>query len=142
VPSLIDSAHLRRLLILDATISGASAILLLLGAGVLADLLSIPVSLLQGAGAILIPFVALLVVMLRRQHLSRGSVGLVIVLNATWVVASLGILLDRSLTPNALGYVSIVGQAVAVAILAEFQFVGLRRAKAAGDQRPSYSAST
>ena len=138
--SLVESHFLRRLLILDAATSGAAAILLLFGAATLSDLLSVSAQLLRGAGVVLIPFVAFLVVMLRRRQLPRGGVALVIALNATWVLASLVILLDRALTPNTIGYVSIVGQAIAVAVLAELQFVGLRRAVAAGAQRPSYSA--
>jgi hypothetical protein len=130
------------LLIVDAATSGLSAVLLLLGAGALADLLSVPPQLLRGAGFILVPFVALLVVMLRRPRLSRGAVGLVIGLNATWVVASFLILFDGALTPNTLGYVSILVQAIAVAVLADLQYMGLRRAKAARSERPSYSAST
>ena len=106
------------------------------------DLLSVPTQLLRGAGVILLPFVAFLVFILRRRQMSRGVVAVVIALNASWVVASLLILLDRTLTPNTIGTVSIVGQAIAVAALAELQFVGLRRAVAAGSQRPTYSAST
>ena len=140
--SLVESRFLRRLLILDAATSGASAILLFFGAATLADLLSVPAQLLRGAGVILIPFVAFLAVLLRRRQLPRGGVALVIALNATWVVASFLILLEQTLTPNTIGYVTIVGQAIAVSVLTELQFVGLRRAVAAGGPRTSYSAST
>lgn len=140
--SHVDSPFLRRLLVLDATISGASAILLLVGTASLSALLSVPASLVRGAGLVLVPWVALLVVILLRPHLSRVGVGWVIGGNAAWVAASLLILLDATLTPNALGYVCIIGQAVAVAALADIQFIGLRRATAASNGSPSYSAST
>ncbi len=58
------------------------------------------------------------------------SVVAVIALNAGWVAASLLLLLAGWVEPNGLGYAFILGQAGAVAVLAEMQYVGLRRSKA------------
>src|SRR5262245_40273306 len=85
--SRVDSPFLRRLLVLDAMISGVSAILLLVGSASLSGLLSVPQGLVRGAGIVLVPWVALLAVILLRPHLSRGGVGLVIGGNTVWVAA-------------------------------------------------------
>ena len=58
---------LRKALFTDATISGAAALLMLAGAPLLAPLLDLPEALLFWAGFVLVPFVALLVVVARRQ---------------------------------------------------------------------------
>src|SRR5690606_17937246 len=55
----IISLSLRQVLLLDAVATGATALLLGLGAGLLAGPLGLPEALLHGAGLILVPFVVL-----------------------------------------------------------------------------------
>jgi hypothetical protein len=60
-----------------------------------------------------------------REALSVGGAWVVILGNAGWVVGSVVVLVVFS--PTAIGYVFVVVQAVAVALLAELEYVGLRR---------------
>ena len=124
------SPFLRRALLLDAAISGATGVLLILDAGLLQRVLGLPSTLLHYAGLALIPFAALLVHLARRERLSSSSVRAVIAGNAAWVVASLAVLLAGWIEPNRLGTAFVVAQALAVAVLAEIEYAGLRRSAA------------
>jgi hypothetical protein len=125
------SSFLRRVLLADAVISGLSGILMVLDAGALESMLGVPATLLRYAGLSLFPFAALVVGLARREPLPRAGVWTVIALNAAWVVASLMLAFSGWISPNALGYAFILGQAFAVAVFAEMQYFGLRKAVAA-----------
>lgn len=125
------TTFLRRALVLDAVASGATALLTILGAGLLADLLGLPATLLRIAGLIMVPFIALVVWAALRQPAPTGAVWAIIVMNGLWVLASIGLLVSGKVDPTALGYVFVLGQALAVAVFAELQVMGLRRATAA-----------
>jgi hypothetical protein len=122
---------LRKALFTDATISGAAALLMLAGAPLLAPLLDLPEALLFWAGFVLVPFVALLVVVARRQAAARIILVDIVALNVLWVAASTFLLFSEAIAPNMLGMAFVCAQALAVALFAELQFVGLRRAAAA-----------
>ena len=87
------STFLRRLLIADAAISGASGLLLFAAAGLLERWLALPAPLLRYSGFSLLPFAAVVLYLAKRDVLSRTGVWTVIVLNAAWVVASAALLL-------------------------------------------------
>jgi hypothetical protein len=120
---------LRNVLAADAAVSGAAAILMIAGAPYLSPLLGLPSGLLFWAGVVLVPFVALLLATLRRQSVPRLIMIDIIAINALWVAASFGLLFSGLVSPNALGIAFVTAQALAVAVLAELQFVGMRRAK-------------
>ena len=119
---------LRNILAADAAISGAAAILMSVGAPYLSPLLGLPAGLLFWAGVVLVPFVALLLATLRRQSVPRLIMIDIIAVNALWVAVSFGLLFSGLVSPNALGIAFVAAQALAVAVLAELQFVGMRRA--------------
>lgn len=121
---------LRNALLLDAVASGATALLAIVGAPLLAPLLGLPQDLLFWAGVVLVPFVAFLLITARRQAVARLALIDIIGINALWVAASLSLLVSGFVSPNALGVAFVVVQAVAVALFAELQFIGLRRATA------------
>jgi hypothetical protein len=127
MPPFDGSPFLRRTLVADAAISGATGLLMALGAGMLQELLGVPAALLRYAGLSLLPFAALVVYLSMRGRLPRAGVWGVILLNVAWVAASVLLLLGGWIAPNALGFAFIVGQAVVVAVLAELQYVGLRK---------------
>jgi hypothetical protein len=107
---------LRNVLAADAAVSGAAAILMIVGAPYLSPLLGLPSGLLFWAGVALVPFVALLLGTLRRQSAPRLILIDIIGINTLWVA------------PNVLGIAFVAVQALSVALLAELQFVGMRRA--------------
>ena len=55
----------------------------------------------------------------------------IVALNVLWVAASIFLLFSEAIAPNMLGIAFVCAQALAVALFAELQFVGLRRAAAA-----------
>jgi hypothetical protein len=121
------SPFLRKALLLDAAASGATALLLVAGAGLLDGLLGLPVALLREAGLILVPFVAFVAWVGTREQVSRGAVLAIVVANALWVVASVGLLAGGWVAPTALGYAFVIAQAAVVALFAELQYAGMRR---------------
>ncbi|BCH33959.1 hypothetical protein MesoLjLc_58890 [Mesorhizobium sp. L-8-10] len=129
--SISVSPFLRNALIADTLATGATAIIMIAGAGVLGPLLGLPQGLLFWAGVALVPFVALLLVTARRQTVSRLVLIDIIAINVLWVVASFGLLISGSVAPNVLGIAFVTAQALTVALFAELQFVGLRRSAAA-----------
>lgn len=121
------SVFLRRAILGDAIFSGASAVLLTLGAGELAPLLNLPEALLRETGLFLIAYAALVGWLGTRQAMPRPLVLIVIAGNAAWTLASIALLFSDAVTPNLLGEVFVVMQAIIVGALAELQYIGLRR---------------
>jgi hypothetical protein len=125
-----NSTFLRRVLIADAVASAATGLLMLLAATPLEHWLALPADLLRAAGASLIPFAAIVGWLALRETISRAGVWIVIALNALWVVDSVALLFTGWVQPAVLGYAFVLAQAAAVAVLAELEYVGLRRATA------------
>lgn len=126
--SILRSPNLlRHALIADAIGSGASAVLLLSAAGMLAPLLGLPEQLLRTAGLILVPFVALVAfAALRGQPAAAWAV---ILINFAWVIGSVLLLVGDSVAPTTLGYAFVIAQAAFVAVVADLQYFGLRAAR-------------
>lgn len=122
---------LRRAILADAAISGATALLLIAAGGLLADLLALPPALLRGAGLFLIPYVAFVAFVGTRDTVARPAVWAIVAANAAWAAASVLLLFSGWIAPNALGIAFILAQAAAVALLGELQVMGLRRPEAA-----------
>jgi hypothetical protein len=123
----VMSVFLRRALVVDALASGLTGALMLVGASTLAPMLGLPTALLQGAGLVLLPYVAFVASVAARTHISTPAVWAVIVCNVAWTVASVALLIDGFVTPTALGTVFVIGQALAVAALGGLQYMALRR---------------
>ncbi len=121
---------LTRVLLIDAGVSGATGLAMSTGAGLLAELLGLPAGLLRWAGLALIPFAAFLLWLARQNPVPRGATLAVVAANLLWTGASIALLLSGRVAPTLLGTVFTLGQAVAVAGFAEFQYLGLRRAGA------------
>jgi hypothetical protein len=121
------SQLLRRAILGDAIFSGASAVLLTFGAGVLAPWLELPEALLRETGLFLIVY-AILVGWLGTRHIMpKALVAIVIAGNTAWTLASIALLFSGAVTPNLLGEVFVAAQAIATGVLAELQYIGLRR---------------
>jgi hypothetical protein len=120
---------LRTVLLVDAATCVATGLLMALGAGILADVTAIPALLLLYAGISLFP-VAVFIALVAMYGLVAPAVWGVIAGNALWVAGSVLLLVDGLISPNPLGYVFIGGQAVAVAVLAELEYFGLRQTAA------------
>ena len=121
------SPFLRRALVADALISAAAGALMTLGAGLLQELLALPSDLLLVAGGVLFPWAACLMWMARKPAVPRAAVWAVIAINLLWVVDSVWVAAGGSFHPNALGQAFVAVQALAVFVLAELEFIGMRR---------------
>jgi hypothetical protein len=121
-----NSPFLRNALLVDAAASGATALLMIAGAGMLDGLLGLPAALLRGAGLVLVPYVAFVVWAGTRTPIQGGAVWAIIVANAAWAIASIALLVGF-LSPTLLGTAFVIGQALVVALLGEVQYVGLKR---------------
>lgn len=117
---------LRQVLLVDALCSGAMGIGLLGFADVLAALLQLPAILLTQAGIVLVPFAAFVGWLASHPQPRVWMVWTVIAINLLWVAQSVLVLFSDA-SPSALGMVFVIGQAMAVAVFAELEFVGLRR---------------
>lgn len=118
---------LRRVLQLDALLSGGAGLLLCLGAAPLSALLGLPLALLQIAGLLMLPWCGVLLWMARRAPLDRRAVWAVIAVNAAWVVDSLLLLASGWVQPTFWGQAFVIAQALAVVLFAELQYLGLKR---------------
>jgi hypothetical protein len=121
------STFLSRALQADAIFSGISAAGLTLGAGLLAPFLNLPEALLRETGLFLIAYAAFVGWLGTRSSLLKALVIFVVVGNAAWTLASITLLFSGAVTPNLLGEVTVVAQAIATGVFAELQYIGLRR---------------
>jgi hypothetical protein len=120
---------LRRSLLLDAAASGALGVLLAAGGAVLDGPLGIPAAVLVPVGGFLVLYAAALWLLGSRPRLSRPAVKVVVAGNLVWVAASIMAAAAGWWSPTTLGTVLVVAQAAAVALFAELQVTGLRRAR-------------
>jgi hypothetical protein len=121
------SLFLRRVLLLDAIASGATGFLLLLGAKLLTPWLGLDVSLMQVAGAILLPYAAGVAYLATRPEIARKGVWAVVAINALWVVDSVALLIGGWAEPTLLGILFVAAQAGVVGLFAELQIIALKR---------------
>ena len=121
------STFLSRALLADAIFSGVAAVTLTLGAGVLARFRNLPEALLRESGLFLIAYTALVGWLGTRSSVMKMLVLFVIVGNAAWTLGSIALLFSGAVSPNLLGQVLIVVQAIATGVFAELQYIGLRK---------------
>jgi hypothetical protein len=122
---------LRLALRLDAAASAAMGLLLAAGGALLEDPLGIPAAVLVPVGGFLLVYAAALWLLGSRPRLSRPAVEAVVAGNLAWVAASVVAAIAGWWSPTALGVGFVLVQAAAVAVFAELQISGLRRARTA-----------
>ena len=128
--SIRASSLLRRVLVVDAVTSGAMGVAMIAFAELFASLLQLPVELVSEAGIVLLPFAAFLGFVASRPEPTRIAVWIIIALNAVWVVDSIMLLFSGWVAPNGLGYAVVIAQAAAVLVLADLEYMGLKRSTA------------
>lgn len=121
------SLFLRRVLLIDALVSGATGILLFAAAPLLESLLQLPEMLLRPAGLFLIPYGALVAYIATRVNPPRWAAWAVVLVNALWAIDSFLLLVSGWVNPNTLGVAFVIAQAVVVAAFAIMQAIGLRQ---------------
>jgi hypothetical protein len=120
---------LRFALRLDAAGSGALGLIGLAAAAPLADPLGMTVDALRGTGAFLVGYALVLVLLAARPVIPRAAAWTVVIGNTAWVLGSIGAAVAGRDTFTTLGVAVVLAQAAAVAVFADLQWLGLRRAR-------------
>jgi len=120
-------ALLRKVLMTDAVVSGLVVLLLILGAEAVAGITGLPVVALRVVGIALIPWVVLLLWVQTRRSVAPATVWTVIGLNALGAIICLALALAANIGMSASATVFIGINGVGALLLAQAQFVGLRR---------------
>lgn len=123
---------LRNVLLADAASCLGSGALQLFFTAPLASLFNLPTPLLQGTGLFLVVYAALVAWVALRDPVPRALVWLFVIGNLGWAVACVALLASGVVSPTGLGMGWVLAQAACVAILAELQWAGLRRAPVTG----------
>jgi len=123
---------LRNVLWADAAAGAASSLLHLLAAGALAGLLGLPAGVLVMSGALLLVYVAAAMYLAAYEPVSRKGVGMLVAANWAWVGGCAVVFMMYAGSATPLGQAYMVVHALAVAALAELEWVGLRRAPRLG----------
>lgn len=121
------SLFLRRAILGDAIITGAMALLLATSARPLGWLLDLEETFLREVGLFLLVYAALVGLLGVRRHMHKLAVWPVIATNALWTIDSIALLFTGWVAPNLLGVAFIVMQALSVGLIAELQYIGLRK---------------
>ena len=79
------------------------------------------------SGVMLLGYATLAITVARAPSMPRGGLWVLIVGNFAWALASLGLLLGSTVTPTLLGQAYLLVHVVSVAMLAELQWMGVRR---------------
>lgn len=129
---ICPSIFLKRALLADAVVSGATAALQLAATERLTIALELPRLLLVGSAEFMLIYAAVLVYMATRQRIVAPAVKGVVFGNLLWGLAGIALLLSGGLAPNRFGAGFVLLQSFAVSVLAGLQWLGLRRSAPAG----------
>jgi hypothetical protein len=123
------TSYLKKAIAADALVSGAAGVAMMVGSTFLPALFGLPAELLFWAGLALVPFVIELVLILRMKQVPPGFIVALVAINVAWVAASLFVAFGPAFAPTLLGKLFVVAQAAVVAVFAELQIIGLKRAR-------------
>jgi hypothetical protein len=126
---------LRNVLSFDALTCVLSGIASLAFGDALAEPLGLSVELQHGSGVVLLAvgaFIAFTATKISAplSNASRWLVWMVLLGNAAWVLASVLVLVTNIEQPTSLGMGYVIAQALAVAVVAELEYTGLRKTSA------------
>jgi hypothetical protein len=128
--SVRDGGRLLRLALrLDAAASGALGLLAVGAATPLSGLLGPTAGALVGTGAFLVVYALALVAVAARPAISRPAAWTVVIGNSAWVLGSVGAVVAGREEFTTFGVAVVLAQAVAVAVFADLQWLGLRRTR-------------
>lgn len=93
----------------------------------LAALLHLPAPLLMGTGLFLLAYAAVVLWVATRDPLPRAVVGAIVAGNLAWAAGCVALLVAGGLAPSGLGVAWVMAQALTVLVLAELQWLALRK---------------
>lgn len=124
----VRSTFLRIVIALDAAACGVMGAAFAFDAGWLAGPLGLSPALMQPIGLFLLPYAGLLAWLATRPALPRAVVWTLVGFNVLWAVESIALLALGWAQPTSLGLAVVAGQAVAALIVADLQYLALRKA--------------
>jgi hypothetical protein len=124
----VRSNFLRTVIALDAAACGVMGAAFAFDAGWLAAPLGLSPALMQPIGVFLIPYAGLLAWLATRPALPRAVVWSLVGFNVLWAIESIALAPLGWIQPTNLGLAVVVGQAVAALIVADLQYLALRKA--------------
>ena len=127
----VRSPFLRTVIALDAAVCGLGGLAFAFDAPALAGPLGLSPALMQPVGLFLVGYAALLAWLATRPALPRGAVWGLVAFNLLWAVESIALVTLGFTQPTTLGLVAVIGQAIGAAVVADLQFIALRRSRAA-----------
>ena len=127
-----DDRLLRLALQFDEVATGAVGTRMLAAGAGLDDLLGTPLTLHVPAGLVLLAYAAALWAVGSRPVVSRPAARAAVIIKLLWAVASVTLVAAGPFSLNALGRALLLAQAAAVALFADLQFLGPRRARSVG----------
>lgn len=125
--NIAERTSLKTLLTLDGATCALMGLILMPGAGLVSALTDIPAPFLFYAGALLLPVAVFMVLSARARTVPAWAASIAVLGNVLWVLASVLIPLTGAIEPNAPGWVLLLGQAVAVAMFARFEYEAMRK---------------
>ncbi|SFU94985.1 hypothetical protein SAMN05216350_109111 [Polaromonas sp. YR568] len=127
--SILSSPNfLRNVLRVDALSCIACGVLQVAFPAAMARLLNLPEALIAYTGEFLLVYAAVVAFVSTRNPLPRPVIWALVAGNIGWALACVLLLVSGSVSPSMLGVAYVVVQALTVAMLAELQYFGLRRA--------------
>lgn len=129
-PVPASAGFLRRVLWLDAGTGLTTGALQLLLPAWLAGVLGLPEALLVESGWAILAFSAYIIFLATRRHIPPAGVWLLIGGNVAWALGCLALIFGGELAPTLLGTAFLAVQAFWVGLMAEMEWVGLRKAAA------------
>ncbi|HEX5684187.1 MAG TPA: hypothetical protein VFY73_09135 [Ideonella sp.] len=125
---LTMTPFLRNVLRVDAVLSGLTALALMADADQLAAWTGLPAAVLTGIGVALLPWTALLAWLSGRTLVATAAVGAVVALNFVWMLDCAMAAFGAFGSPLGLGIAMLTVQAVGTFVIAELEWIGMRRA--------------
>ena len=122
-----ETQFLRTVLRIDALTCLLTGVMSVALRGVLSEWFGLSAALVAGSGIALLAVGAFILFAAKNVPALRWPVWVVVLGNAGWVLASVLLLISGLEQPTALGTAYVIGQAVIVAVLAELEYVGLRK---------------
>ncbi len=124
------SPLLRAALLLDGVVSASAGLLTLASLSQLAPEVGFGTTATAALGWFMLAYGALTGWLSSRPQLAVGIVWAIVIGNLLWVVDSVVLTFSGWIAPTTVGIVLLLGQAFAVALIAELQYLGLRRSHA------------
>lgn len=132
IAAVVPSTLLRRALLADACVSGATAALQLLAGASFAAATGLPLALLTGTGVFMVVYAALLLRTATRGRVWAWWLWVIVVGNVAWAVGSVELLAGDALRPTSVGEAFLILQAVATLTFATLEFGGFRASQRIG----------